>query len=31
VERRLRDVLALLFAGGTINIVTISVVQELLG
>lgn len=31
VERRLRDVMALLFTGGTINIMKIIVVQELLG
>ncbi|MBK9606455.1 MAG: acyl-CoA dehydrogenase family protein [Betaproteobacteria bacterium] len=31
VERRLRDVMALLFTGGTINIMKIIVIQELLG
>jgi cyclohexanecarboxyl-CoA dehydrogenase len=31
VERRLRDAMALLFTGGTINIMKIIVVQELLG
>jgi cyclohexanecarboxyl-CoA dehydrogenase len=31
LERRLRDVMALLFTGGTINIMKIIVVQELLG
>lgn len=31
VERRLRDVMALLFTGGTINIMKVIVIQELLG
>ena len=31
IERRLRDVMALLFTGGTINIMKIIVIQELLG
>ncbi|MBK7471284.1 MAG: acyl-CoA/acyl-ACP dehydrogenase [Betaproteobacteria bacterium] len=31
VERRLRDVMALMFTGGTINIMKVIVIQELLG